>query len=368
LPLAARRYETARLDGVFGAIRDSIPDAWGQRVIERMLGRADLEPLDYLLHGPEDRIGALSFGLNSTPPALRQEFNKVIQLAELRQAAAVLEAPDVGVDVPAQILQLQHPGTSLGGARPKSVVEDENGLWVAKFPQRGDHWNNAPVEAAMLSLAGQCGIRVPETRVERIGDDSMLLVRRFDRARIEGGYIRHRMVSALTVLDAEELVTDRKNWSYLLLADELRRWSERPREDRHELFRRVVFNALISNVDDHPRNHALIAPGHEWRLAPAYDLTPQPSISLERRDLALECGPLGRMARRDNLVAAAPRFGLEPDEAAGLIDHLKQVVTNEWETAVRRQGGTAADCAAIRSAFVYEGFEYPTFEEPTPRS
>lgn len=115
--------------------------------------------------------------------------------------------------------------------------------------------------------------------------------------------------------------------------------------DREELFRRVVFNALISNLDDHPRNHALIAPEREWQLAPAYDLTPQPSASLEQRNLALECGPLGRMARRDNLLAGAGRFGLEKGAAAAIIDGLRQVVAQRWRGEVLRHGGTEGDCA-----------------------
>lgn len=363
LPVTPRRYETAKLDGMFGALRDASPDAWGRRVIEKMTGRADLDELDFLLHGPEDRAGALSFGLEPAPPAPVRRFNRVLQLPELRRAAKALEETAPGEPVPAQVAQLMQPGTSLGGARPKSVVEDEQGLWIAKFPQRGDKWNNAPVEAAMLALAARCGIRTPEARVERIGDESVLLVKRFDRDRIEGGYLRHRMVSALTVLDADDRVTDRAAWSYVLLADELRRWSERAAADRAELFRRVTLNALISNLDDHPRNHALIAPGQHWLLAPAYDLTPQPVVALERRDLALQCGPYGRMARRDNLLAAAPRFGLEPDEAGGIVDEMKQTVAQRWRDEVRRLGGTAGDCAVIEPAFVYAGFEHRT--EPT---
>jgi len=212
----------------------------------------------------------------------------------------------------------------------------------------------------MLSLAARCGIRTPETRVDQIGDENVLLVKRFDRVRVEGGYLRHRMVSALTVLDAEDRVTERANWSYVLLADELRRWSERGPADREELFRRVVFNALISNLDDHPRNHALIAPGCDSHLAPAYDLTPQPVISLERRDLALECGPTGRMARRDNLLAGAARFRLESDRATAIIDEMKVTIAQHWRAEVRRLGGTEGDCAVIEPAFVYAGFEYPT--------
>jgi serine/threonine-protein kinase HipA len=250
----------------------------------------------------------------------------------------------------------------LGGARPKNVVEDDDGLWIAKFPQLGDRWNNAAVEGAMSSLAARCGIRTPKIRIERIGGDSVLLVKRFDRAKVDGGYHRSRMLSSLTVLDAEDQSTDRRNWSYLLLADELRRWSEHPKRDREELFRRVAFNALISNLDDHPRNHALIAPGRSWQLAPAYDLTPQPLVAVERRDLAMECGPFGRMARRDNLVAGAPRFGIAANAAHAVIDELKATIEQHWRSDVLRLGGRVEDCAVIEPAFVYAGFEYYTDE------
>jgi serine/threonine-protein kinase HipA len=360
LPVTPRMYETAKLEGMFGALRDASPDAWGRRVIEKMTGRADLDEIDFLLHGPEDRAGALSFGEVRTPPAPARRFNRILHLRELRRAAQSLEEAAPGELVGQQVADLLEPGTSLGGARPKNVVEDDEGLWIAKFPQRNDKWNNAPVEAAMLALAGRCGIRTPETSVEPIGDESVLLVKRFDRDKVPGGYVRHRMVSALTVLDAADRVTDRTEWSYVLLADELRRWSERSAEDRAELFRRVVFNALISNLDDHPRNHALIAPGRAWQLAPAYDLTPTPAVSIERRDLALACGPHGRMARRDNLIGAAPRFGLEAGEAGAIIDEMKQTVQRHWRDDVRRLGGTEGDCKVIEPAFVYPGFEYET--------
>lgn len=362
LPITPTVYETAKLDGVFGALRDAAPDAWGRRVMERILGR-HLDEVDFLLESPQDGAGALSFGRGPVPPAPVREFNRVVQLDELRRAAALLEEDRLGERVPAQILNLLDPGSSLGGARPKNVVEDEGGLWVAKFPQRGDRWNNAPVEAAMLCLAHRCGIRVPETRVERVGDDSVLLVKRFDRERaVEDGrersYLKHRMVSALTVLDAEDTPTDRRNWSYVLLADELQRWSGRPRDDRAELFRRMVFNALICNVDDHPRNHAVIALARDWRLAPAYDLTPNSRQGTEERRLAMECGRLGRLASRENLVSQSPRFGLNPEEANGIIDEMKEIVARSWRPEVLHQGGSERDCAVIEPAFVYPGFEY----------
>jgi len=365
LPVTPAVHETAKLDGVFGALRDAAPDAWGRRVIERIVGRQDLDEIDILLESPEDRAGALSFGRGPVPPAPVREFNRVVQLAELRRAAAVLEEDRPNEPIPPQILELLNPGTSLGGARPKNVVEDDAGQWIAKFPQRSDRWSNAPVEAAMLSLAARCGIRVPETRIEHPGDEAVLLVKRFDRERVDGeeggtAYLRHRMVSALTVLDAEERPTDRASWSYVALADELQRWSSRPRHDKRELFRRVVLNALISNLDDHPRNHAVIAPGRAWLLAPAYDLTPNPRQGLEARRLAMDCGHFGRLARRDNLLSMSLRFGLHADEASAIIDEMKPIVDAHWRTEVLRQGGSERDCEIIEPAFVYPGFEYAT--------
>lgn len=363
LPITPNVRETARLGGVFGVLRDAAPDAWGRRVIERILGRQNLTEVDFLLESPQDRAGALSFGRGPVPPAPVRGYNRVVQLAELRAAAALLEEDRPGEPVPDQILDLLEPGTSMGGARPKNVVEDDEGLWIAKFPARGDRWNNGLVEAAMLSLAARCGIRVPQTRVAQVGNESVLLVKRFDREPVtddagKRAYLRHRMASALTMLDAEESPTDRTGWSYVLLADELQRWSGHPREDRAELFRRVVFNALISNLDDHPRNHAVIAPGRQWRLAPAYDLTPNPRQGLEERRLAMDCGRFGRVARRDNLVSQAARFGLREDEASAVIDEMKGVVQRHWRTEVQRQGGSELDCHVIEPAFVYPGFEY----------
>lgn len=358
LPLSPRTYETAKLGGVFGALRDAAPDAWGRLVIARMSGRSDLTELDYLLESPEDRAGALSFSRGVEPPAPVRDFNRVVHLDELREAARLIESGATTADVREQVRQVLEPTTSMGGARPKNTVEDDSGLWVAKFPARGDRWNSAAVEAAMLGLAARCDIRVPDARIERLGDESVLLVRRFDRQKVEGGHHRHRMCSALTLLDAEDSPTDRTNWSYLLLADELQRWSSRPRDDKAELFRRVVFNALISNNDDHPRNHAVVAAGTSWRLAPAYDLTPSPQPGREERDLALVCGVLGTRATRQNLVSASPRFGLTHEEATAVIDKMVGVVRTAWRTEVFAQGGTEMDCAGIAPAFVHVGFEY----------
>jgi serine/threonine-protein kinase HipA len=362
LPLREGRFETVKLSGIFGPLRDASPDAWGRRIIERYLNRTDLSEVEYLLHSPEDRVGALSFGRGKSPPPAAR-FNKVLELAKLLEFAKAVERDDK-VELPPQVKDLIQPGTSLGGARPKNVVETDDGLWIAKFPAREDRWNNARVEASMLALARECRIRACDFRVVSVVEDDVLLVRRFDRARIEGGYLRHRFVSGLTVLDAGETIGDRSRWSYLLLADELRRRSHRSAEDLRELFARMTFNALISNTDDHPRNHGLIAPGRDFELAPAYDLTPNPLTSVERRDLALIVGRYNRYANRENLLSDCARFRLSHEEANALIDRMKETVHRRWRPVMRAQGVTEKDCEQLARSFTYEGFEFPASTAP----
>jgi len=162
----------------------------------------------------------------------------------------------------------------MGGARPKAVVEDNNSLWIAKFNRPDDKWNDARVEHAMLVLAQECGLQTSESTVITIGGRDVVLVKRFDREHTTSGYRRGRMLSALTLLRTDDDPQRRENWSYVSLVEELRRISAQPREDAPELFGRICFNALISNIDDHPRNHAMVAMDTDWKLSPAYDLTP----------------------------------------------------------------------------------------------
>lgn len=250
-------------------------------------------------------------------------------------------------------------GTSMGGARPKAVVLDGDDLWIAKFNRPDDRWNHARVEHAMLVLARECGLETAESRVETVGDRDALLVRRFDRARADGGFRRARYLSALTLLRAEDTHHDRAKWSYVLLAEELRRVSARPQQDARELFRRMCFNALISNTDDHPRNHAVIALGADWRLSPAYDLTPSTPVSNERRDLALVCGDLGRYAHVDNLLSQHSRFLIDHAAAEATVRVMEQTVRNQWYAVARAQGVTERDCERTSRAFAYPGFRLP---------
>ncbi len=367
LKLSDRTYETMRLKGVFGALRDASPDYWGRSVIERHSGKSQLSELDYLLYSSEDRAGALGFGLSSTPPAPQRKFNQKLDLEHLQRIADALISEE---DLPAsstvgQISELMLIGTSMGGARPKVSVEDQEGLWLAKFNRTDDKWNNARVEHSMLLLARSCGIATAESRLISISGRDVLLIKRFDREKIKKGYLRARMISGLTLLGTEDTHQARDKWSYLLLSEELRRVSGKPKHDALELFKRMCFNALISNIDDHPRNHAIIAQDHQWQLSPAYDLTPSTPISLERRDLALSIGDAGRYANAENILSQCLRFLLKPDEAEALVNDMEKRVKATWYQVARSTGVSEGHCGLISGAFAYPGFRLPLSRSPS---
>jgi len=230
LKLERRVYETTLLQGVFGALRDASPDYWGRRIIERHFGSPGPGELDCLLYSPDDRAGALGFGLEPQPPAPRRKFNRTIDLGKLQEFAdAIIAGEELPQTPDAQRAQeLMLKGTSMGGARPKAVVEDDGALWIAKFNRRDDKWNHARVERTMLMLACECGIDTAESRLTTFGDRDALLVKRFDREHAKTGYRRARMLSALTLLRAGDTHQDREKWC--CVTDWTALWRDRRKE------------------------------------------------------------------------------------------------------------------------------------------
>ena len=338
LPLQEAPHRVTRLKGIPGAVRDASPDAWGRRVIQAKLHRpdADISDTEYLLHGPDDAAGNLRFGLTRDPAPHPRKINRTHQLQALIDASQKLDQDGT---LPWELLESLEPGTRMGGARPKVSIEDEQRIWLAKFPEESDRYNWQRIEYATLELARAAGLDVCRARIERVGTQDVLMLERFDREwnPDRRACARRGFVSGLTVLDAEDGITGRERWSYPLLADELRRWSRDPQADRRELFRRMVFNAMVTNTDDHPRNHALLAAGSGWRLSPAYDLVPQAQMSLERRDLALTVGRFGRAASLYNLLSQTTPFGLSQEAAQAEIDRMLDVVRG-WRDRYRSHG------------------------------
>lgn len=266
--------------GLFGAIRDAAPDAWGRRVIENRLRRpGPLADVDYLDHAGSDRAGALDVRTQQDSVARGSTLPASIDLPYLFEAVERIEA---GEPVPARLEHFFRGGPTMGGMRPKAVVYANGVPHVAKFPSAADRYNVPAVEYATLELARECGLDVPPTRLERLdGERAVMLIQRFDREPVAGGFARRHMVSALTMLGVDEMQSP--NQSYAAIADAIsaRGAAAYVERDRQELFMRMLFNILVTNNDDHLRNHAFAHDTHArgWRLSPLYDVVPAPHVA-----------------------------------------------------------------------------------------
>lgn len=317
---------------LFGAIRDAAPDAWGRRVIENRLRAppGGLPESVYLDHAGPYRSGALDIREHPTSAAAPGALPELLQLEHLQDAAARIEE---GEPVPAHLEWFFTGGPSMGGARPKVVLRADGREWIAKFPTRNDPFDIPLTERATLELAREAGLCVPETRMAALADGrKVLLIERFDREVTAHGTTRRHMVSALTLLARHE--RDSPNASYADIAGAISQHGVGGAiaQDREELFGRMIFNILVSNDDDHLRNHAFLhAAGNGWRLSPLYDVVPRPQVAQERV-LHLSVGQQGRAATLDNALSGAGLFGLRPVQAATIIDRVAGVVRSWRET------------------------------------
>jgi len=353
IPLGNRTFECTINDGIVGPIRDASPDLWGRFVIEKNTPREEWDEIGYLLNSAEDRVGALAFGLGAKPPAPKRTFNKTMQLERLIQAAHKLERDDPVDDSERRLLM---GGASMGGARPKTTVERDHELWLAKFPSYKDKNNYAKIEFGTMRLARDCGLRIPEIDLVKIGAADVFLIKRFDREwdQKNSGYLRCHFVSGLTALNLDE--QDRRNWSYIDLAEQMRRWIRNPKEDLEELFRRIVFSALVSNEDDHPRNHGLLHLSKGYRLSPAYDLVPKPGTGTSRYS-AMVLGTEGRVFTRKNILSKSDAFGLSRETAEAIFEKMKTVGTN-WRRYYAEANLSADDFKFLEPAFNWEGLSF----------
>jgi serine/threonine-protein kinase HipA len=355
LVLSHGPYHTAVGRRIFGAIGDSAPDRWGRTLIQREERRRAREEkrtprtlgeVDYLL-GVSDiaRQGALRFAENEGGPFLAAsvQIPPLVKLSELLNAALRLTA-DSGSDEDLKVLLA--PGSSLGGARPKASVMDREGhLAIAKFPQQGDLVRVTLWEAVALTLSDRAGIRTPKWRVEDVGGRAVLLLRRFDREHEQ----RIPFLSAMSLLDA----ADHESRSYLEIADGLRRYGARPVEDCAHLWRRIVLNVLISNTDDHLRNHGfLYEHARGWRLAPAYDLNPMP-VDIKPRILTTAIDEADPSASLELALGVATHFGLKPRDARMIVRQVGAAVTH-WREVATSLGLSSDEIERMASAFEHD--------------
>ncbi|EJE54413.1 HipA-like protein [Acidovorax sp. CF316] len=354
LPLRALQFSTTLSKGVFGALLDAMPESWGRHVIDTVQWRQDF-PARYMLNTAGDAIGNLAFSQSSTEIPVRR---LPIGVEDIGLAQAVLYDLDKHPElVFPEMVEWVWANTAMGGARPKLTVEKDGRLWLAKFPSRNDDANlpMAKLEAAMLDLARRCGINSAISQVVegdgRHGD--VLLVERFDRGPVDGRGMARRdaFLSARTLFECTGFRSDYSG-SYVRLASELERYSCQSESDRAELFRRMVFNALISNTDDHDRNHGLVAddmPG-TYRLSPAYDLLPQ-WRSTRQRGQAMAVGSNGAMATKENLLSECEAFGLTRRNAEEVHGQVAERVAANWRECLVAQGVADKGIALVEGCF-----------------
>lgn len=340
---------------LFGAIGDSAPDRWGRMLIqreERRLAKVEartphtLGEADYLIRvGDFARQGALRFSVTPEGPYLAENsaasIPPLVALPKLL-AAAMKTGTDEERD--ADLMLLLAPGSSLGGARPKASVIDSSGaLAIAKFPKAEDEIRIPVWEALALQMAENAGIPTPSWRLETIVRRPVLILQRFDRQ----GAQRIPFLSAMSMIGA----TDGEEHSYLEIVETLRRNGAAPREDCAQLWRRIVFHILISNTDDHLRNHGfLYADKNGWRLSPAYDLNPVPA-DLKEHVLALAIDEVDNTASLELAYGVAEQFGLKSAQAKDIVAEVSAAV-RPWRQLAARLGLKPSEIDRMASAFV----------------
>lgn len=364
LPLTfTGRAMTPRRATMFNALRDAAPDRWGRKVLGLLAGRPaeTLSEFDILTaHHSRHRIGALAFGPNPTsgprsmaPWAGGEDFF-VRDLGQLQKLAGIIGSIADATEEDLDAIRASLPDDafaqaltslySVGGARPKAMIEFEGKFWIAKFPKGDDAWNEPLVEHATMTLAAKCGIDVAATRVIELGGITVLLVQRFDR-NVE---VPRHFVSGFTVQDVQE---DGDWGSYQDLALAARRLGDDTAPQ--ELFRRMAFNALCANTDDHPRNHAFFVERRQVRLTPAFDLVPR-QIRSARYDLALRCGEYGTEASVRNLLSRTEPFGLSPQNSRRILGEIQDVFAG-WREHFGQLGVTERDLRELALRFSSSG-------------
>ena len=357
LQLGPGPFHTPSEKPLFGAIGDSAPDRWGRVLMRRAERRRaerqgetprTLKEIDYLLMvDDEARQGALRFAEREGGPFLAAHgpasIPPLIELPRLLSAAAHVAADN---DTDEDLRLLLAPGSSLGGARPKASVRDRDGhLAIAKFPNKGDEINAVLWEAVALTLAAKAGIAVPAWRLKTVAGKSVLLLRRFDRER----GMRVPFLSAMSMLGA----TDQETRSYLEFVDALRQHGASPKEDMRALWRRIVFSVMISNTDDHLRNHGFLYAGPAgWRLSPAYDLNPVPT-DIKPRILTTAIDLSDGTASLKLALEVAAYFELSQPEARKIAGEVGRA-TATWRREAKKLGLTSAEIDRMASSFEHD--------------
>jgi serine/threonine-protein kinase HipA len=356
LPLTRGGFPPPAGLAIHAALGDSAPDSWGRRLMQRAErrrsereGRAvrTLMESDYLLGvADETRLGALRFRRTGEDVFLARFDTGVPALLALGRLLESTERILRNEETDEDLRMIFAPGSSLGGARPKASVIDSRGrLSIAKFPKESDEYSIETWEEVALRLAERAGVTTARHELIRVGGKAVLLSRRFDRE----GSRRIPFLSAMAMLGARDGGTG----SYPEIVDLLSAHGAQAKRDAHQLYRRVVFNVLISNVDDHLRNHGFLRTGQGgWVLSPAYDLNPVPT-DLKARVLTTNIDLEDATCSISLLEESAGYFALSLPDARAILKKVAGV-TATWRSVAREVGADSAEMDRMSSAFEHD--------------
>ncbi len=360
LQLTEGSFHTKPDQILFGAVGDSAPDRWGRVLMRRAESARSqstkemvrtLSETDYLLGvNDEARQGALRFSLEAEGPYLTPKGKESIPpLVDLPRLLSATERYLDDDETMEDLKILLAPGSSLGGARPKASVRDKDGsLAIAKFPKKDDEFNVVIWEAVALTLAEKARIKTAGWRLEKIMDKPVLVLQRFDRS----GVCRIPFLSAMSMLGAK----DNDPHSYLEIAYAIAQHGAHPNNDLEELWRRIVFTVLISNTDDHLRNHGFLYERHKgWVLSPAYDLNPTP-IGVKARMLSTSIDFDDPAASIDLAFSVVEDFRIKKSRALEIVGEVALAVS-QWRVVARRCGLSKQEVDRMASAFEHEDLE-----------
>lgn len=345
-----------------GCIRDAAPDAWGRRVlINKKLGLksldADTNQLDeltYLLESGSDRTGALDFQQSAGEYIPRVYGNATLD--ELFQSAERVER---GEPLTAELDQALYHGSSIGGARPKAMIEGNEVKYIAKFSSSTDLYNVVKAEFISMRLAHLAGLDVPPVSLTKTSNKDVLLIERFDRVFMNQGWQRKGMVSALTLLGLDEMMA--RYASYQDLAEIIRHKFTNVAATLEELFSRIVFNILTGNTDDHARNHAAFWDGRMLTLTPAYDICPQARAGNEASQAMLISGN-NRMSRLSACFEAVHHFLLSKKDAVSIMAHQIGAIGENWRDVCNEAEISEIDRTLLWGRQVLNSFAFDDLE------
>lgn len=341
LPLTDELFETRANKGLFGVLTDAGADAWGRKLITQLRTTKPENELEFLIAGASMGVGAISFSLSQSKSKAKVSRNTLDDIDLLLAGKnAILNSENVSVEVKKAFQY----GESMGGARPKTVLQHNGQAYLLKFNRPDDLYNVARVESATMTMLNEVeGVNVAGTQL-LAGEEDVLMSERFDRRGLD---VSHHFISANSLL-AEGNVSEamlKTTYSYGALAEYMRKTSQRA-EDATELYKRMAFNVFIGNTDDHGRNHALLwdLKSGGWRLSPAYDVLP---INNSQQH-ALGVGEYGREGSIDNVLSQCRRFGVTPKKAKNILENIRELV-GEWPAYYKENGVADGDIERLKA-------------------